>query len=168
MTDRPLLVSSLLEHAACVFGSVEIVTRTVEGPIHRCSWTDARRRSKQLAQALLALQLRDGDAVATIAWNTHRHLQLYYGVSAMGSVVHTGNPRPPWSQLVYVLNHAQDRALFVDLTFVPLVEAIFDELESVRHVVVMTDRTHMPDCKIPGALCYEDLLAAQDGRYEWP
>ena len=168
MSDRPLLVSSLVEHAACVFGSVEIATRTVEGPIHRCTWKDVRRRSKQLAQALQALKLRDGDAVGTIAWNTHRHLELYYGVSGMGAVVHTVNPRLHPTELVYVLNHAQDRALFVDLTFVPLVEAVFEQLESVRHVVVMTDQAHMPDSRIPGALCYEDLLAAQDGRYEWP
>jgi fatty-acyl-CoA synthase len=168
MMDRPLLISSLVEHAAEVFGSVEIVTRTVEGPIHRYTWREARQRSKQLAQALRALELRDGDAVGTIAWNTHRHLEIYYGVSGMGAVVHTVNPRLHPSQLVYVLNHAQDRALFVDLTFLPLAEAVLDKLESVRHVVVMTDRAHMPASKIPGVLCYEDLLGAQDGTYEWP
>jgi acyl-CoA synthetase (AMP-forming)/AMP-acid ligase II len=168
MMDRPLLISSLLEHAAFVFGSVEIATRTVEGPVHRYTWAAARQRSKQLAQALQALHLREGDAVATLAWNTHRHLELYYGVSGMGAVVHTVNPRLHPTQLVYVLNHAQDRALFVDLTFVPLVEAVWDKLESVRHLVVMTDRRHMPDLRVPGALCYEDLLAAQDGSYEWP
>ena len=168
MMDRPLLVSSLLEHAAEVFASVEIVTRTVEGPIHRYTWTAARQRSRQLAQALHALELRDGDAVATLAWNTSRHLELYYGVSGMGAMVHTVNPRLHPAQLVYVLNHARDRALFVDLTFVPLVEAVWDQLESVRHVVILTDRKHMPAGKIPGALCYEDLLSAQDGSYEWP
>ena len=168
MMDRPLLISSLVEHAAEVFGSVEIVTRTVEGPIHRYTWPDAHRRSKQLAQALGALQLRDGDAVGTLGWNTHRHLEIYYGVSGMGAVVHTVNPRLHPSELVYVLNHAKDRALFVDLTFLPLVEAVHDQLESVRQVVVMTDRAHMPASKIPGALCYEELLAAHAGDYEWP
>jgi len=168
MTDRPLLISSLVEHAAEIFGSVEIVTRTVEGPIHRYTWTGVRHRSRQVAQALQALGLRDGDPVATIAWNTHRHLELYYGVSGMGAVVHTVNPRLHPTQLVYVLNHAQDRALFVDLTFVPLAEAVWDQLKSVRHLIVMTDRAHMPDCTIPGALCYEDLVAAQDGIYAWP
>ena len=168
MMDRPLLISSLLEHAACVFGSVEIVTRTVEGPVQRHTWTDVRHRSRQVAQALQALHLREGDALATIAWNTHRHLELYYGVSGMGAVVHTVNPRLHPTQLVYVMNHAQDRALFVDLTFLPLVEAIWDKLESVRHLVIMTERAHMPDSKVPGALCYEDLLSAQDGSYEWP
>lgn len=168
MMDRPLLISSLLEHAAEVFSSVEIVTRTVEGPIHRYTWRDARRRAAQLTQALQALKLHDGDAVATIAWNTHRHLELYYAVSGMGAVVHTVNPRLHPTQLAYVLNHAQDRALFVDLTFIPLVEAIWDRLESVRHLVIMTDRAHMPDCKVPGALCYEDLVAAENGDFEWP
>jgi 3-(methylthio)propionyl---CoA ligase len=168
MMDHPLLVSSLLEHAAEVFSSVEIVTRTVEGPIHRYTWRDARKRSAQLAQALRTLTLHDGDAVATVAWNTHRHLELYYGVSGMGAVVHTVNPRLHPTQLVYVLNHAQDRALFVDLTFVPLVDAIWDQLESVRYLVIMTDRAHMPACKVRGALCYEDLIAAESGDYEWP
>jgi fatty-acyl-CoA synthase len=168
MMDRPLLISSLLEHAAEVFSSVEIVTRTVEGPIHRYTWRDTRKRSAQLAQALQGMKLRDGDTVATLAWNTYRHLELYYGVSGMGAVVHTINPRLHPTQLVYVLNHAQDRALFVDLTFVPLVEAIWDQLESVRHLVIMTDRAHMPTCKAPGVLCYEDLVAAENGNYDWP
>lgn len=168
MMDRPLLISSLLEHAAEVFPSVEIVTRTVEGPIHRYTWRDVRKRSAQAAQALHALMLHDGDAVATIAWNTHRHLELYYGVSGMGAIVHTVNPRLHPAQLVYVLNHAQDRVLFVDLTFVPLVEAVWSQLKSVRHLVIMTDRAHMPACKVPGALCYEELIALENGNYEWP
>src|SRR6185503_3049014 len=161
MMDRPLLISSLVEHAAEVFGSVEIVTRTVEGPIHRYTWRDARHRAKQAAQALAALKLREGDVVGTIAWNTHRHLELYYGVSGMGAVIHTVNPRLHPSQLAYVLNHARDRVLFVDLPFLPLAEAIWSKLESVRHLVILTDRAHMPECKVPGALCYEDFLAAQ-------
>jgi fatty-acyl-CoA synthase len=168
MMDRPLLISSLLEHAASVFDSVEIVTRTVEGPVRRHTWADVHERSRQLAQALQALRLREGDAVATIAWNTHRHLELYYGVSGMGAVVHTVNPRLHASELVYVLNHARDRALFVDLTFLPLVEAVWDKLESVKHLVILTDRAHMPECKVAGALCYEDLVAGQDGAFEWP
>jgi fatty-acyl-CoA synthase len=168
MMDRPLLISSLLEHAASVFPEVSIVTRTVEGPVHRYTWTAARQRSRQLAQALQDLQLREGDVVATVAWNTHRHLELYYGVSGMGAVVHTVNPRLHPTQLVYVLNHAQARALFVDLSFVPLVEALWDKLESVRHLVILTESTHMPAACMPAALCYEDLLAAQDGDYDWP
>ena len=168
MMDAPLLVSALIEHADAVHGRTEIVTRTVEGPIHRYGWRDAHHRARQLAQALGALGIREGDAVATIAWNTHRHLELYYGVSGMGAVIHTVNPRLHAAQGVYVLNHARDRALFVDLTFLPLVEAVWDRLETVRHLVVMTDRAHMPDTKIPDALCYEDLLGGHDGSYDWP
>ena len=115
MMDTPLLVSSLIEYAARVFGRTEIVSRTVEGPIHRCTWSDARRRSKRLADALSGRGIHDGDTVATIAWNGYRHLELYYGVSGMGAVIHTVNPRLHPSQLVYVLNHARDRMLFVDL-----------------------------------------------------
>ncbi|MDP2957248.1 MAG: long-chain-fatty-acid--CoA ligase [Longimicrobiales bacterium] len=168
MMDTPLLISSLLEHATAVHGAVEIVTRTVEGPIHRYTWAQAAERARQLAQVLESLSVREGDAVATLAWNTHRHLELYYGVSGMGAMVHTVNPRLHPSQLVYVLNHAQDRALFVDLTFLPLAEAVWDSLETVKHLVVMTDRAHMPETRVPDALCYEDLLAARDGAYAWP
>lgn len=168
MMDTPLLISSLIEHADAVFGRTEIVTRTVEGPIHRYGWAGAHRRAKQLAQALVALGIRGGDAVATIAWNTHRHLELYYGVSGMGAAIHTVNPRLHPTQGIYVLNHAEDRALFVDLTFLPLVEAVWEKLETVRHLVVMTDRAHMPETSVPDALCYEDLLADQDGEYAWP
>jgi acyl-CoA synthetase (AMP-forming)/AMP-acid ligase II len=168
MMDTPLLISSLIEHADTVFRDVEIVTRTVEGPVHRHTWRDVHRRSKQLAQALQRLGIREGDTVATIAWNTHRHLEAYYGVSGMGAVIHTVNPRLHPAQGVYVLNHARDRILLVDLTFVPLVEAVWDRLETVRHLVIMTDRQHMPDTKVPGALCYEDLLDGENGELSWP
>ncbi len=168
MMETPLLVSSLIEHADAVFRRTEIVTRTVEGPIHRYGWQDAHRRARQLAQALAALGIAEGDVVGTIAWNTHRHLELYYGVSGMGAVIHTVNPRLHPTQGVYVLNHAKDRALFVDLTFLPLVEAVWEKLQTVRHLVVMTDREHMPETTVPNALCYEDLLEAQDGAYTWP
>ena len=168
MMDTPLLISSLIEHASSVFADVEIVTRTVEGPIHRYTWTEAHLRARKVAQALQALGVHDGDAVATVAWNTHRHLELYYGISGMGAVIHTVNPRLHPTQLVYVLDHAEDRVLFVDLTFVPLVEAVLGQLATVKHVVIMTDAEHMPKTTIPGALCYEDLLDAQDGAYPWP
>jgi 3-(methylthio)propionyl---CoA ligase len=168
MMDTPLLISSLIEHAVTVFGGTEIVTRTVEGPIHRYTWTHAHLRALKIAQALQDLNVHDGDTVATIAWNTHRHLELYYGVSGMGAVIHTVNPRLHPSQLVYVLNHARDRVLFVDATFVPLVEAVIAQLRTVKHVVVMTDPEHMRQTTLEGALCYEDLLAGQDGDYAWP
>ncbi len=133
MMETPLLVSSLLEHAARVFSDTEIVTRTVEGPIHRYTWTGVRRRARQLARALQASGVREGDTVATLGWNTHRHLELYYGVPGLGAVLHTVNPRLHATQLVYVLNHAADRMLFVDLTFLPLAEAVWEQLDTVKY-----------------------------------
>jgi acyl-CoA synthetase (AMP-forming)/AMP-acid ligase II len=168
MMETPLLISSLVDHAATVFGTTEIVTRTVEGPIHRYTWKEASRRSRQLARALEASGIREGDTVATLAWNTHRHLELYYGVSGMGAVIHTVNPRLHSSQLVYVLNHARDRILFVDLTFVPLVEAVWEQLDTVRTLVILTDREHMPETTVPGSVCYEEWIAGQDADYAWP
>ncbi len=168
MMETPLLISSLVEHAATVFGKTEIVTRTVEGPIHRYTWKDARRRSLQVAAALQAAGVREGDTVATLAWNTHRHLELYYGVSGTGTILHTVNPRLHSSQLVYVLNHARDRVLFVDLTFVPLAEAVWDQLETVKTLVVLTDRRHMPDTEVPGAVCYEEWVGGHGTDYVWP
>jgi fatty-acyl-CoA synthase len=168
MMETPLLISSLVEHAATVFGSTEIVTRTVEGPIHRYTWKDVRRRSRQLARALEASGIREGDTVATLAWNTHRHLELYYGVSGMGAVLHTVNPRLHSTQLTYVLDHAADRILFADLTFVPLVEAVWDQLETVQTLVVLTDRAHMPETEIPGAVCYEEWIGGQPADFRWP
>ncbi len=168
MMETPLLISSIIDHAAAVFAKTEIVTRTVEGPIHRYTWSDAHLRSRKAAQALRALGVREGDTVATLAWNTHRHLELYFGISGMGAIVHTVNPRLHPAQLVYVLNEAEDRVLFVDLTFAPIVQAVADDLATVKHIVIMTDAAHLPKAGIEGALCYEELLAAQNGDYAWP
>ena len=168
MMETPLLISSLVEHAARVFSDAEIVTRTVEGPIHRYTWKDVRSRSRRLARALQASGVREGDTVATLAWNTHRHLELYYGVSGLGAVLHTVNPRLHSTQLVYVLNHAADRILFVDLTFVPLAEAVWEQLDTVKTLVVLTDRGHMPETEIPGALCYEEWIGGHSDDFRWP
>ena len=121
MSERPLLISAILTHAATFHGNVEIVSRTVEGPIHRYTYRDAERRSKQLANALLRLGIEPGDRVATLAWNTFRHFELYYAISGIGAVCHTINPRLFDDQIVYIVNHASDRVLFVDTTFLPLV-----------------------------------------------
>ncbi|HCZ15942.1 MAG TPA: long-chain fatty acid--CoA ligase [Candidatus Accumulibacter sp.] len=168
MQDRPLLISSLIEHAVSCHPQGEIVSRTSEGPIHRCTYGDIHRRAKQLAKALTALGIQPGERVGTLAWNGYRHLELYYGVSGMGAVLHTINPRLFPEQIAYIVNHAADRFLFVDLSFVPLVEKLVDTLPTVHGVVVMTDRAHMPDSAIPGLLCYEDLLGAHDSDYQWP
>ena len=168
MQSKPLLLSSLIEFADRQHGETEIVSRSVEGPIHRYTYTDAHRRSRQLAQALARLGMQDSDRVATLAWNGYRHLELYFAVSGMGAVLHTLNPRLSADQLVYIVNHAQDRYVCTDLTFVPLLEKLADELPSVQGYVIMTDREHMPATSLPNALCYEELLAAEDDDYRWP
>ncbi|WP_025899274.1 3-(methylthio)propionyl-CoA ligase [Sneathiella glossodoripedis] len=166
--DRPLLISSQIEYAGQYHGDVEIVSRTIEGPIHRTNYREVNLRSKKLAQALAKLGVEFGDRVGTLAWNGYRHLEIYFGVSGMGSVCHTINPRLFPEQITYIANHAEDKLIFTDLTFVPLLEAIADQLTSVKAFVIMTDESHMPETKLPNALCYETLVEAEDGDYEWP
>ncbi|HEX9390264.1 MAG TPA: 3-(methylthio)propionyl-CoA ligase [Usitatibacteraceae bacterium] len=168
MMQRPLLISSLLEHAAKNFGDTEIVSRTVEGPIHRYNYREANRRAKQLANALRHLGVKRGDRIGTLAWNGFRHLEVYYGVSGMGAITHTVNPRLFPEQIAYIINHAEDAWLFFDVCFVPLVEALAPKLSSVKGFVAMTDAAHMPQAKIPNLLCYEDLLADEADDYVWP
>ncbi|MDX1647986.1 MAG: AMP-binding protein, partial [Longimicrobiales bacterium] len=168
MMELPLLISSLIEHAGTVHGDQKIVTRSVEGPIRRSDWRSIRTRSKQLASVLERSGIARGDRLATLAWNSDRHLEIYYGVSGMGAICHTLNPRLHPGQLVYIMNHAEDRILFVDLTFVPLAEAVADRLESVERYVILTDPDHMPDTDLPGAVAYEDFIAGGDGDHPWP
>lgn len=168
MMDKPLLISSILDHAAKYHGGTEIVSRTVEGPLHRYTYADAAVRAKKLAQALRRLGIGDGDRVATLAWNGYRHFELYYGVSGMGAVCHMVNPRLFSGQISYILNHAEDKIVFADLTFVQLLEEIAPEAASVKAFVVMTDEANMPDTSLPNVHCYETLLAAEDGDCEWP
>jgi acyl-CoA synthetase (AMP-forming)/AMP-acid ligase II len=168
MQDRPLLISSLIEHANTMHPGAEIVSRTVEGPVHRCTWGDIHRRSKQVANALRALAVEPGARVATLAWNGYRHLELYYGVSGTGAVLHTINPRLFPEQVAYIVNHAEDRYLCFDLTFAPLIERLAPQLASVKGFVAMTDRAHMPALDVPNLLCYEELLEAQSADYAWP
>ncbi|WP_428245822.1 3-(methylthio)propionyl-CoA ligase [Ferrovibrio sp.] len=167
--DRPLLISSLIEFAALYHGRTEIVTRSVEGPIHRYTYRDLRDRSKQLANALTRLGVKLGDRVGTLAWNTYRHFELYYGVSGMGAVLHTVNPRLFPEQIDYIVNHAEDSYLFFDLTFLPLVEKLAGQLKTVKGFVLLTDRAHMPkETTIPNLHCYEDLIGAESSDYAWP
>jgi acyl-CoA synthetase (AMP-forming)/AMP-acid ligase II len=166
--DRPLLISSQIEYAGQYHSDVEIVSRTIEGPIHRTNYREVNQRSKKLAQALGKLGVKFGDRVGTLAWNGYRHLEIYFGVSGMGSVCHTINPRLFPEQITYIANHAEDEIIFTDLTFVPLLEAIADQLTTVKAFVIMTDEDHMPTTKLPNVLCYETLIAAEGGDYEWP
>ena len=168
MMNQPLMVSSIIKHAARNHADQEIVSRTVEGPIHRCSYAAAHKRMKQLANALTHLGIQRGDRVATLAWNTYRHVELYYAISGSGAVCHTVNPRLFKEQLIYIVNHAADRYIFLDLSFVPLLEPLHEELKSVEGFVLMTDREHMPDTTLPNVICYEELVEAQTDDYEWP
>ena len=169
MMQQPLLISSLIVHAERHHADREIVSRRVEGDIHRTTYKEVARRSRQVAKALGALGVKLGDRVATLAWNGYRHMELYYGVSGSGAVLHTINPRLHPDQIVYIADHAEDQVLFFDLTFLPLIQAVAGRTKTVKHWVAMTDRAHMPaDPKIPNLLCYEDLIGAQDDRYDWP
>jgi len=169
MMQQPLLVSSLLLHAERHHSGQEIVSRRVKGDIHRYTYRDLASRSRRMAKALAARQLANGDRVATLAWNGYRHMELYYAVSGSGGVLHTLNPRLHPDQVVWIADHAEDRVLFFDLTFLPLVEAIAGRVKTIKAFVAMTDRAHMPATdKVPGLLCYEDLIDAQDDKYAWP
>jgi fatty-acyl-CoA synthase len=168
MMDWPLLISSLIEHAAQNHADAEIVSRSVEGPMHLTTYAEVNRRSKQLAKALGKLEVGFGDRVATLAWNGYRHVELYYAISGIGSVCHTVNPRLFVDQLIYIFNHAADKVLFFDLTFLPLVEKLAAQMKTVRHFVLMTDRAHMPASSPLKLLCYEELLAAEDDDLHWP
>jgi 3-(methylthio)propionyl---CoA ligase len=167
MSERPLLISSILTHAATYHGDVEVVSRSVEGPIHRYTYRDAERRAKQLAKALLRLGIGPGDRVATMAWNTWRHFELYYAISGTGAVCHTINPRLFDDQIVYIVNHAADRLLFVDATFLPLVERLGPRLPHDCRVVVLAAET-VPAKGLSALPAYEDLLGAEDDRLDWP
>ena len=169
MQDRPLLISQMIDFAARYYPDVEIVSRSVEGPIHRYGYKDAAKRSKQLAEALQGMGIKLGDRIGTLAWNTYRHFELYFGISGLGAVLHTINPRLSPEHVAYIANHAEDQIIFVDLNLLPIVEGVFAQLKTVKHVVVMTDRAHMPAAsKIPNLLCYEELIAGKPGTLKWP
>ena len=169
MMDRPLLVSSLIDYAAEVHATTPIIAATVEGPVHRQSMAETRGRVARLANMLLKLGVKPGDRVATLAWNTHRHFELYFAIAGIGAVCHTINPRLFPEQMTYIVNHAHDRILFLDTTFVPLVEKLKAGFKPINTYVALTDRAHMPaGDPIPGMLCYEELLALGEPDIAWP
>ena len=168
MQERPLLISSLIEYADTYHGDTEIVSKTVEGATHRYTYRDCHRRSKMLANALSRLGVEAGDRVATLAWNGYRHFEAYYAVSGIGTILHTINPRLFPEQISYIANHAEDKVLFLDLTFVDLVEQLAPELKSIETYVVLTDRDHMPQTSLPGALCYEEFVTNESDALDWP
>ncbi|ALO46839.1 long-chain fatty acid--CoA ligase [Pseudohongiella spirulinae] len=168
MMRSPLLIIDLLDHARRQHPEQQVVSRRIEGDLHRSTYREIWQRSAQLANALQQLNVKPGDRIATLAWNTHRHMELYYGVSGIGAILHTINPRLFHEQIAYIINHAEDQFIFVDLSFIAILESIADQLPTLKGIVVMTDRAHMPDCGLDGLYCYEDLLNAQDEHYNWP
>ncbi|MDO9569416.1 MAG: 3-(methylthio)propionyl-CoA ligase [Hydrogenophaga sp.] len=169
MQSQPLLISSLITHAERHHASTEIVSRRVEGDIHRSNWGQIARRARQVANALDSLHLAFGDRVATLAWNGYRHLELYFGVSGTGRVLHTLNPRLHPEQLAWIINHADDRAICFDMTFLPLVQAVAAKCPGVKHWVALCDADKLPaESGLPGLLSYEAWMGTQTDSYLWP
>ena len=168
MQNWPLLVSTILEHACTYHGTREIISRTTEGPIHRYTYGEFGRRARKLAGALEKFGIKKGDILGTMAWNGYRHMEIWYGLMGLGGIVHTLNPRLFADQLSYIINHAQDQYIFLDLTFVPLMEALQDRLPMVKGFIIMTDEEHMPDTGLRNVICYEEFIAAGDEDYQWP
>ena len=169
MMHQPLLISTLLTHAERHHGDQEIVSRRVEGDVHRYTFRDLGLRARRMANALAARGISFGDRVATLAWNGYRHMELYYAVSGSGAVLHTLNPRLHPDQVVWIADHAEDQVLFFDLSFLPLIEAIAPRVKTIKAFVAMTDRSRMPGgSSVPNLLCYEDLIDAHSPDFAWP
>ncbi len=167
MQDWPLLCHRIIEHAATIHGTQEVVTRSVEGPIHRTNYKEIHRRALKVSQALDRNGIKFGDRVATIAWNTGRHLECWYGIMGIGAICHTVNPRLFPDQIGWIINHAEDRIVITDLTFVSMLEQIAGKLPSVERYVVLTDNAHMPQTSLKNAIAYEDWIAGFDGDLKW-
>jgi fatty-acyl-CoA synthase len=167
MQDWPLLCHRILDHAATYHAERPIITRSLEGPLHITNYADVRKRALRVAQRLEKDGIRLGDRVATVAWNSWRHLEAWYGIMGIGAVYHTINPRLFPEQIAWIANHAEDRAVMVDLTFVPLLEKLADKLTSVERYIVLTDVAHMPATALKNAISYEEWIAEVDGDFAW-
>ncbi|WP_424631629.1 long-chain-fatty-acid--CoA ligase [Bradyrhizobium sp. SYSU BS000235] len=168
MQNQPLLLSSLLAHADRFHSATEIVSRTVEGPIHRHTYSDAARRARKLADALARRGITQSDRVATLAWNNFRHFEIEHAVTGMGAVWHAINPRLIPAQIAYIANHAEDRVLFLESSFLPLVEKLAADLKTVGLFVLMVDKAAMPSSGLPNLQCYEDFIESGDENFVWP
>ena len=169
MQSQPLLISNLIEFADQHHSDTEIVSRRVEGDIHRYTWSDVAKRSRQVANALDGMNLAFSDRIATLAWNGYRHLEMYFGVSGSGKVLHTLNPRLHPDQLVWIANHAEDQVLCFDLSFLPLVQAVHARCTTIKHFIAMCDADKLPaDSGIPGLISYEAWIGKQATTYHWP
>jgi 3-(methylthio)propionyl---CoA ligase len=168
MMERPLLISSIITHAATYHADTEVVSRTTEGPIHRYTYAEAERRAKRAARALRRLGIAPGDRVGTLAWNNNRHFELYYGISGIGAVCHTINPRLFDEQIVYIVNHAGDRLLFIEPTFIPLVERLWPQFPKDCRIVLLAERGAVPQTGFPVLAAYEELIAGESDDLAWP
>jgi len=167
MQDWPLLCHRIIDHAKIQHGGREVVSRSIEGPIHRTNYAEIHTRALKVAQALDKMGIKEGDRVGTMAWNTWRHLESWYGILGTGAVYHTVNPRLFPEQLIYIVNHGEDRVMMTDLTFVPLFEKLQDKLPLVEAYIILTDRDHMLETSLKNAICYEDWIADVDGDFAW-
>src|SRR3954464_2817600 len=167
MQDWPLLCHRIIDHAATNHAGRAIVTRSVEGAIHETTYAEIRARALRLAQRLERDGIRLGDRVATLAWNSWRHLEAWYGIMGIGAVYHTVNPRLFPDQIVWIVNHAEDRMMLVDLTFIPREEKLADKLPTIERYVVLTDAAHMPQTSLKNAVRYEEWIAEADGDFAW-
>ena len=167
MQDWSLLIHRIIDHAALQHGNRPVVSRSVEGPIHRTTYGEIRPRSLKVAKRLTQDSIKLGDRIATLAWNSWRHLEAWYGITGIGAIYHTVNPRLFDDQIVYIVNHAEDRLLFLDLTFVPLMERLQERLPTIERYVVLTDAAHMPQTKLRNAVPYEEWIAEADEDFRW-
>ena len=166
--DSQLTITSIMEHADKIHGASEIVSFTADNPEHRYSYKDAFQRTRQLANALKDLQFKRGDRIATLAWNDYRHFELYYAISCSGQICHTINPRLFPEQIEFIINHAEDKLIFTDPMFIPLLEALKSRLPTVEGYVVLTSEQNMPDCKLENVHCYETFISEHSEEFDWP
>ncbi len=167
MQDWSLVCYRIIDHAAIQYGKRKVISRSIEGPIHETNYAEIRTRALKVAQRLVKDGIKPGDRVGTLAWNTWRHLESWYGILGAGAVYHTVNPRLFPDQLIYIINHAEDRVMMTDLTFVPLLEKIADKLPKIERYIILTDKQHMPQTTLKNAVAYEDWIAEVDGNFKW-
>lgn len=167
MQDWPLTCNRIIDHAAIQYPNRKVISRSIEGPIVETTYKEIRSRALKVAQRLVKDGIQKGDRVATLAWNTARHLEAWYGILGAGAVYHTVNPRLFAEQIIYIVNHAEDKMIFVDLTFVPILEKLADKLPTLKRYIILTDKAHMPQTSLKNAVAYEDWIAEVDGNFKW-
>ncbi len=167
MQDWQLLCHRIIDHAALYHAERPVITRSIEGPIHTTNYVEVRARALRVAQRLERDGIRLGDRVATLAWNTWRHLEAWYGIMGIGAVYHTVNPRLFPDQISWIINHAEDRVMMIDTSFLPIVEKLADRLKPIERTIVLTDAAHMPATTLRNAVPYEDWISEADGDFAW-